>query len=99
MSTSLQTDACRRATPWAVSVPATSFTSMVAMSDLTATTSSAYQQALEVIASVEPRIEDATRAEPADQRSPLELSARAHYASPAGLLTTGKERTSHVAAT
>src|SRR3546814_3974549 len=89
MSTSLQTDACRRATPWAVSVPATSFTSLVAMIDLTATTSSAYKQALEVIASVEPRIADATRQELADQRASLKLIASENYASPAVLMTMG----------
>src|SRR3546814_14043131 len=89
MSTSLQTDACRRATPWAVSVPATSFTSLVAMSDLTATTSSAYKQALEVLPSVEPRLADATRAELADKRSSLKLIASANSATPAVLLTLG----------
>ena len=59
------------------------------MSDLSATTSSAYQQALEVIASVEPRIADATRQELADQRSSLKLIASENYASPAVLLTMG----------
>src|SRR3546814_11549976 len=89
MSTSLQTDACRRATPWAVSVPATSFTSLVAMSALTAKTSSAYKQALEVLASVEPRLADATRAEPADPPPSLTLLASHDYAPPAALPTTG----------
>lgn len=51
--------------------------------------SSAYSQALEVIASVEPRIADATRAELADQRSSLKLIASENYASPAVLLTMG----------
>src|SRR6478672_6033790 len=52
-------------------------------------TSSAYQQALEVIASVEPRIADATRQELADQRSSLKLIASENYASPAVLMTMG----------
>jgi len=51
--------------------------------------SSAYQQALEVIASVEPRIADATRKELADQRASLKLIASENYASPAVLLTMG----------
>ena len=59
------------------------------MTDLSATTSSAYSQALEVIASVEPRIADATRQELADQRSSLKLIASENYASPAVLLTMG----------
>src|SRR6478752_3578012 len=52
-------------------------------------TSSAYQQALEVIASVEPRIADATRQELVDQRGSLKLIASENYASPAVLLTMG----------
>ena len=56
---------------------------------LAQTTSSAYQQALEVIASVEPRIADATRQELADQRASLKLIASENYASPAVLLTMG----------
>src|SRR4051812_759275 len=61
------------------------------MSDaqISALTSSAYQQALEVIASVEPRIADATRQELADQRGSLKLIASENYASPAVLLTMG----------
>ncbi|MEI5674936.1 MULTISPECIES: glycine hydroxymethyltransferase [unclassified Nocardioides] len=59
------------------------------MSDLDALTSSAYSQALEVIASVEPRIADATRKELADQRGSLKLIASENYASPAVLLTMG----------
>jgi glycine hydroxymethyltransferase len=51
--------------------------------------SSAYSQALEVIASVEPRIADATRQELADQRGSLKLIASENYASPAVLLTMG----------
>src|ERR1700726_4432103 len=57
--------------------------------DISALTSSAYQQALEVIASVEPRIADATRKELADQRDSLKLIASENYASPAVLLTMG----------
>jgi glycine hydroxymethyltransferase len=57
--------------------------------DLAATASTAYNAALEVIASVEPRIAEATRAELADQRSSLKLIASENYASPAVLLTMG----------
>src|SRR6187402_2492693 len=57
--------------------------------NLDALTSSAYQQALEVIASVEPRIADATRQELIDQRGSLKLIASENYASPAVLLTMG----------
>ncbi|HET7388875.1 MAG TPA: glycine hydroxymethyltransferase [Nocardioidaceae bacterium] len=53
------------------------------------TASAAYQAALEVIGSVEPRIAEATRAELADQRSSLKLIASENYASPAVLLTMG----------
>src|SRR5918994_7304936 len=61
------------------------------MSDATSSSliSSAYNQALEVIASVEPRIADATRKELADQRESLKLIASENYASPAVLLTMG----------
>src|SRR3982750_4788364 len=52
-------------------------------------TSSAYRQALEVIASVEPRIADATRQELVDQRGSLKLIASENYASPAVLLAMG----------
>lgn len=52
-------------------------------------TSSAYSQALEVIASVEPRIAEATRQELVDQRGSLKLIASENYASPAVLLTMG----------
>src|SRR6476660_8477984 len=54
---------------------------------LTKTASTAYQSALEVIASVEARIAAATRAELADQRASLKRIASENYASPAGLLT------------
>ncbi len=54
-----------------------------------ATVSAAYNAALEVIASVEPRVAEATRAELADQRSSLKLIASENYASPAVLLTMG----------
>ncbi|HEU4567695.1 MAG TPA: glycine hydroxymethyltransferase [Marmoricola sp.] len=53
------------------------------------TASSAYDAALEVIASVEPRVADATRQELADQRSSLKLIASENYASPAVLLAMG----------
>ncbi|MBZ5733786.1 glycine hydroxymethyltransferase [Nocardioides sp. TRM66260-LWL] len=59
------------------------------MADIDALTSSAYAHALEVIASVEPRIAEATRAELADQRGSLKLIASENYASPAVLLTMG----------
>ena len=59
------------------------------MTDLSAAASSAYRQALDVIASVEPRIADATRKELDDQRSSLKLIASENYASPAVLLTMG----------
>src|SRR5680860_100467 len=58
-------------------------------SNLAATASTAYNAALEVIASVEPRVAEATRAELADQRSSLKLIASENYASPAVLLTMG----------
>src|ERR687889_827203 len=54
-----------------------------------ALTSSAYRQALEVIASVEPRIADATKQELVDQRASLKLIASENYASPAVLMTMG----------
>ncbi|MCY7397171.1 MAG: glycine hydroxymethyltransferase [Nocardioides sp.] len=57
--------------------------------DLSRLTSSAYSQALEVIAAVEPRIAEATRAELADQRGSLKLIASENYASLAVLLTMG----------
>ena len=56
---------------------------------LSDTISTAYNAALEVIGSVEPRIAEATRAELADQRSSLKLIASENYASPAVLLTMG----------
>ena len=51
--------------------------------------SSAYRQILEVMASVEPRIAEATRQELTDQRGSLKLIASENYASPAVLLTMG----------
>src|SRR5213080_94314 len=57
--------------------------------DLDALTSSAYDAALDVIASVEPRISAATRQELTDQRASLKLIASENYASPAVLLTMG----------
>src|SRR6478752_2020555 len=65
------------------------------MSDLTSsnglgsTISAAYDAMLEVIASVEPRVAEATRKELADQRDSLKLIASENYASPAVLLTMG----------
>src|SRR3954453_18143525 len=53
------------------------------------TASSAYDAALEVIATVEPRIAEATRKELADQRASLKLIASENYASPAVRLTMG----------
>ncbi len=50
---------------------------------------SAYGHILDAIASVEPRIADATRKELADQRGSLKLIASENYASPAVLLTMG----------
>ncbi len=70
-------------------------TTLARMSDETAsetlakTTSAAYDAALEVIGSVEPRIAEATRQELADQRASLKLIASENYASPAVLLTMG----------
>jgi glycine hydroxymethyltransferase len=51
--------------------------------------SAAYRAALDVIARVEPRVAEATRAELADQRASLKLIASENYASPAVLLTMG----------
>src|ERR671917_420003 len=59
------------------------------MTDVTPRISSAYNDILEVIASVEPRIADATRQELVDQRDSLKLIASENYASPAVLLTMG----------
>src|ERR671920_1928297 len=56
---------------------------------LAKTASAAYDAALEVIASVEPRVAEATRAELTDQRASLKLIASENYASPAVLLTMG----------
>ncbi len=68
---------------------ATTLGPMADVNNLTSLTSSAYSQALEVIASVEPRIAEATRRELADQRGSLKLIASENYASPAVLLTMG----------
>jgi glycine hydroxymethyltransferase len=57
--------------------------------DYANTASEAYQAALRVIESVEPRIAAATRKELADQRDSLKLIASENYASPAVLLTMG----------
>src|SRR3954464_9597000 len=53
------------------------------------TVSAAYRAALDVVAAVEPRIAEATRAELADQRASLKLIASENYASPAVLLAMG----------
>src|SRR6201994_5063282 len=53
------------------------------------TASAAYQAALQVVESVEPRIAEATRKELADQRGSLKLIASETTASPAVLLTMG----------
>jgi len=59
------------------------------VSDLAATASSAYTQALSIIEGVEPRISAAIKAELADQRGSLKLIASENYASLATLLTMG----------
>ncbi len=53
------------------------------------TASEAYNAALRVIETVEPRVAAATRKELADQRDSLKLIASENYASPAVLLTMG----------
>ncbi len=55
--------------------------------DYAATASEAYQAALSVIETVEPRIAAATRAELADQRESLKLIPAETYAAPAVLRT------------
>lgn len=59
------------------------------MAASTARATIAYDAALQVIASVEPRIAEATRQELVDQRSSLKLIASENYASLAVLLTMG----------
>ncbi len=59
------------------------------MSDHAATASSAYNQALSIIESVEPRISGAIRSELDDQRTSLKLIASENSASLATLLTMG----------
>jgi glycine hydroxymethyltransferase len=54
-----------------------------------ATVSAAYNNALQVIDSIEPTVAGAIRAELADQRASLKLIASENYASPAVLLTMG----------
>ncbi len=63
--------------------------SPLSRADLAAKASSAYREALDVIAAVEPRVAAATRAELDDQRRSLKLIASENYASPAVLLTMG----------
>jgi glycine hydroxymethyltransferase len=69
--------------------PLTDVPTPTAGTDLSGAATQAYRSALEVIASVEPRIAAATRAELADQRASLKLIASENYASPAVLLTMG----------
>src|SRR5919112_445644 len=57
--------------------------------ELNAVASKAYDAALQVIATIEPRVAEATRQELADQRGSLKLIASENYASPAVLLTMG----------
>jgi glycine hydroxymethyltransferase len=57
--------------------------------DYADTASVAFQSALQIIESVEPRIAAATRKELADQRDSLKLIAAENYASPAVLLAMG----------
>ena len=78
------TDILARPLPETAGVP-----NATAASDLSGAASQAYRSALDVIASVEPRIAAATRAELADQRASLKLIASENYASPAVLLTMG----------
>jgi len=59
------------------------------VNDVSPQVTTAYAAALEVIAAVEPRVAEATRAELADQRASLKLIASENYASPAVLLTMG----------
>ena len=59
------------------------------MTDVAATASSAYAQALSIIETIEPRISGAIRQELADQRGSLKLIASENYASLATLLTMG----------
>ena len=61
------------------------------------TASAAYRSALEVIAAVEPRIAEATRAELADQRASLKLIASENYASPAVMAAQGSVLTNKYA--
>jgi glycine hydroxymethyltransferase len=59
------------------------------ISDINAVAGPIYRQALDLIATVEPRVADATRQELADQRSSLKLIASENYASLPVLLTMG----------
>ena len=59
------------------------------MTDVAASASSAYAQALSIIETIEPRISGAIRQELADQRGSLKLIASENYASLATLLTMG----------
>src|ERR671921_301060 len=57
--------------------------------ELNAVARKAYDAAPQVIATIEPRVAEATRQELADQRGSLKLIASENYASPAVLLTMG----------
>ena len=57
--------------------------------DLAANASQIYRSALDIIAGIEPRIADATRAELTDQRESLKLIASENYASLPVLMTMG----------
>ncbi|RYU10956.1 glycine hydroxymethyltransferase [Nocardioides iriomotensis] len=72
-----------------MSAPSTENTPVQGGNTANATASAAYDAALQVIAAVEPRVAEATRAELRDQRASLKLIASENYASPAVLLTMG----------
>ncbi len=71
--------------------PSTPFdrTEDIGVNDVSPASSAAFDAILQEIASVEPRVAEATRAELTDQRSSLKLIASENYASPAVLLTMG----------
>ena len=72
-----------------MSAPSTENTPVPGGNSANEKASAAYDAALQVIASVEPRVAEATRAELRDQRASLKLIASENYASPAVLLTMG----------
>jgi glycine hydroxymethyltransferase len=75
--------------PASAPTPSAPSPSPAADADVAATASTAYNAALQAIASVEPRIAEAMRAELRDQRSSLKLIASENYASLPVLLTMG----------